>query len=46
MQILIRLTKVEAEMLKELTRKDKRYKSGIEKKIAADIAIHYRELSG
>ena len=33
----IRLTKVEVEMLKELQKKDKRYKKGLEVKIKGDI---------
>jgi hypothetical protein len=37
MNITIRLTKVEYEMLKELQKKDKRYKSGLERKIKEDI---------
>ena len=37
MNITIRLTKVEYEMLKELLKKDKRYKKGLEEKIKGDI---------
>ena len=37
MNITIRLTKVEYEMLKELQTKDKRYKKGLESKIRLDI---------
>jgi hypothetical protein len=37
MNITIRLTKVEYEMLKELQKKDKRYKKGLESKIRLDI---------
>jgi hypothetical protein len=37
MTITIRLTKVEVEMLKELQKKDKRYKRGLETKIKGDI---------
>lgn len=38
MNITIRLTKVEYEMLKELQKKDKRYKSGLQSKILKEIA--------
>ena len=41
MNITIRLTKVEFEMLKELQKKDKRYKKGLEKKVKNDLAIDY-----
>ena len=37
MNITIRLTKVEYEMLKELQKKDKRYKRGLETKVKVDI---------
>ena len=37
MTITIRLTKVEIEMLKELQKRDKRYKKGLETKIKGDI---------
>ena len=43
MNITIRLTKVEVEMLKELQKNDKRYKKGLEGKIKIDIAIDYRQ---
>ena len=43
MTITIRLTKVEFEMLKELQKKDKRYKKGLEEKVKIDIAIDYRQ---
>ena len=36
MNITIRLTKVEFEMLKELQKRDKRYKKGLEEKIKSD----------
>ena len=42
MNITIRLTKVEYEMLKELQKKDKRYKKGLESKIRLDINCDYR----
>ncbi len=41
MTITIRLTKVEVEMLKELQKRDKRYKKGLEGKIKDDIKIDY-----
>ena len=37
MNITIRLTKVEHEMLKELQKRDKRYKSGIEGKVKSEL---------
>ena len=37
MNITIRLTKVEVEMLKELQKRDKRYKKGLEIKIKSEI---------
>ena len=37
MTITIRLTKVEVEMLKELQKKDKRYKRGLETKVRGEI---------
>ena len=45
MTITIRLTKVEVEMLKELQKRDKRYKKGLEEKIRLDLASHYQSLS-
>ena len=41
MNITIRLTKVEYEMLKELQKRDKRYKGGLEGKVKYDIASDY-----
>ena len=41
MNITIRLTKVELEMLKELQKKDKRYKKGLEDKVKVDIVSDY-----
>lgn len=41
MTITIRLTKVEYEMLKELQKKDKRYKKGLEEKIKLDIQKNF-----
>ena len=43
MNITIRLTKVKYEMLKELQKKDKRYKKGLEEKIKLDISSDYKE---
>ena len=37
MSVTIRLTKVEIEMLKELQKKDKRYKKGLETKVKGEI---------
>ena len=37
MTITIRLTKVEIEILKELEKKDKRYKKGLEDKVRGEI---------
>ena len=42
MTITIRLTKVEVEMLKELQKKDKRYKKGIEEKVKSDLVEDYK----
>ena len=44
MNITIRLTKVEYEMLKELQKIDKRYKSGIDRKLASDLKSDYAKL--
>jgi len=44
MNITIRLTKVEFEMLKELQKKDKRYKKGLERKILNDITEEFSKL--
>jgi len=41
MNITIRLTKVEFEMLKELQKRDKRYKKGLDEKIKDDIKRDY-----
>ena len=41
MNITIRLTKVEHEMLKELQKKDKRYKKGLEEKIRIELKQDY-----
>ena len=45
MNITIRLTKVEYEMLKELQKKDKRYKSGLEIKVKGEIHKDHIELT-
>lgn len=37
MNITIRLNKVEYEMLKELQKKDKRYKKGLDRKVLIDL---------
>ena len=44
MNITIRLTKVEYEMLKELQKRDKRYKKGLEDKVKSDINNAYKFL--
>ena len=41
MNITIRLTKVEYEMLKELQKRDKRYKSGIKGKVKYDLMTDF-----
>ena len=41
MNITIRLTKVEFEMLKELQKRDKRYKKGLEEKVKSDLMCDY-----
>ena len=41
MTITIRLTKVEFEMLKELQKRDKRYKKGLEVKVKSEIREDY-----
>lgn len=43
MNITIRLTKVEVEMLKVLQRRDKRYKKGLGKKVRIDIDLDYAD---
>ena len=42
MNITIRLTKVEYEMLKELQKRDKRYKKGLEEKVKSDLSLDYQ----
>ena len=41
MNITIRLTKVEYEMLKELQQRDKRYKKGLEVMVKGEILKHH-----
>ena len=41
MTITIRLTKVEFEMLKELQKRDKRYKKGLEEKVRGELRKDY-----
>ena len=41
MNITIRLTKVEHEMLKELQKKDKRYKKGLEEKVVSKLTMDF-----
>ena len=45
MNITIRLTKAEYEMLKELQKKDKRYKKGIEDKVKGEINRDHESLT-
>ena len=45
MNITIRLTKVEYEMLKELQKRDKRYQKGLEEKIMSEITIDYQKVT-
>jgi hypothetical protein len=42
MNITIRLSKVEYEMLKELEKNDKRYRKGLEEKVKSDLVADYR----
>ena len=42
MTITIRLTKVEYEMLKELQKRDMRYKKGLEVKVRSDLSSDYK----
>ena len=42
MNITIRLTNVEFEMLKALQKKDKRYKKGLEVKVRSDLFSDYK----
>lgn len=44
MNITIRLTKVEYEMLKELQKRDKRYQKGLENKIKTELNKEYASL--
>ena len=45
MNITIRLTKVEFEMLKELQKKDKRYYKGIAMKLKTEIKIDHASIN-
>ena len=45
MNITIRLTKVEHEMLKELQKKDKRYCKGIAMKLKTEIKIDHASIA-
>ena len=42
MTITIRLTKVEYKMLKELQKRDKRYKKGLGEKVRSDLSSGYK----
>ena len=42
MNITIRLTKVEVEMLKELQKRDNRYRKGPEDKVKLDLSLDYK----
>lgn len=44
MNISIRLSTVEYEMLKELQKKDKRYKKGLPSKVAVDLSYDYSSI--
>jgi len=44
MNITLRLTKVEYEMLKELQKEDKRYKNGLDTKVIGEILKDYLSL--
>ena len=42
MNLTIRLTKVEYEMLKQLQKKEKRYKKGLEEKVKSDLMFDHK----
>ena len=44
MNITIRLTNIEYEMLKELQKRDKRYQRGLEEKIRSDLTRNFRDI--
>ncbi len=44
MNITVRLTKVEYEMLRELQKRDKRYQKGLENKIKTELNKDYASL--
>ena len=46
MNITIRLTKVEFEMLKDFQKRDKRYKRGLEVKVKSDLSSDYKVSCG
>jgi len=46
MNITIRLTKVEVKMLKELQKRDKRYKKGLHWKVREDLKKDYHGVQG
>lgn len=43
MNITVKLTKVEYEMLKELQKKDKRYQRGLEEKVKTEIIKDFKD---
>ena len=45
MNITIRLTMVEYEMLKDLQKRDKRYKRGINSKVVLELRNDYNQLN-
>ena len=45
MNITIRLTKVEVEMLEELQKRDKRYKKGLEIKVKGEIQKDFSSIN-
>ena len=46
MNITIRLTKVEYEMLKELQKRDRRYKKGLEEKVRVELKTDFSGFTG
>ena len=46
MTITIRLTKVEYEMLKELQKKDRRYRKGLEEKVRVELKSDFSGVIG
>lgn len=45
MTITIRLTKVEYEILKELQKRDKRYKKGLEEKVRIELKEDHKQIA-